>query len=498
LKTSLEERRILELNELKKENGQNPEIPLFQNSSSDTSVKTISSVVFVGKKIFSEVVDNLITLFCTLRKDLEKAELFDDVLSISKKIRDLNNILEKSLEEWEIVPEDLKSFINKNPKLIPERFNAKGSTGFVEQDSNQIKLKEIASIVIQKAVGTLHYLREVTFGDSDKLEDFERAIDKLQKVHDFSKSTKSEEIKNIPVASNIDQEHKNGIAQEKNTTTIKRAFSQHRMIFRPNSLQENFQPSKNLSASSQKNPQQSLNMPPCKEINMNESLNAQTIINISKSLDKNLDLVTPTRKFLRQGDLIIKEKQKAFLCHIFLFNDLILITREKYEQGNLEVLYSINLADARIINVADSEKTKNHFEISAGASCFSFFCDSFSEKESWFKDIKLQKNQLQIQQMKGSEVRRSNSLSMASTVYIEKSEIQKISTKKIYEKIDAETIKELNEDKSPQWKPITSSSAPNLRSSQTDLLNQIEKNIDEIFDFVHNVSLEGMNEDLNS
>jgi predicted O-linked N-acetylglucosamine transferase (SPINDLY family) len=59
----------------------------------------------------------------------------------------------------------------------------------------------------------------------------------------------------------------------------------------------------------------------------------QRVVDIQNSLDTEIDLVTISRRFVREGTLTfsIDDSTEYQDCHIFLFNDLILITREKKE-----------------------------------------------------------------------------------------------------------------------------------------------------------------------
>jgi len=53
--------------------------------------------------------------------------------------------------------------------------------------------------------------------------------------------------------------------------------------------------------------------------------NNQKVLDIQSSFDVDLDLVSPSRKLLREGKLLIVSKGKARTKDVYLFNDLLLI-----------------------------------------------------------------------------------------------------------------------------------------------------------------------------
>jgi len=133
----------------------------------------------------------------------------------------------------------------------------------------------------------------------------------------------------------------------------------------------------------------------------------QRIVDIQNSiLDAQLDLVTITRRFVQEGNMQLSiDNGEVSDCHIFLFNDLFVITKEK--KKGFELRGQVSLEDARIVNIADTEEMKNAFEVSVGKkviSKYTLIAPTVEEKASWLKELKLLKKEFQIKQAKGEQV----------------------------------------------------------------------------------------------
>jgi hypothetical protein len=66
-----------------------------------------------------------------------------------------------------------------------------------------------------------------------------------------------------------------------------------------------------------------------------------------------LDLLEPSRRFVREKEFSVLEAKKKRERKMYLFNDCILLTKPASKKEHLKGLYS--LADIRIVDVADTE-----------------------------------------------------------------------------------------------------------------------------------------------
>jgi len=127
------------------------------------------------------------------------------------------------------------------------------------------------------------------------------------------------------------------------------------------------------------------------------------IVDLQNSIDgPRIDLVTVTRRFIRQGNLTLKEKGEDSSQHILLFNDIMLLTKQKLNNktGKLtyEVKNQIALEDARVVNLSDTEDFKCAFEINVNQKSYKLSAVSEKDKEYWLKEIKLMKKDIQKKQ----------------------------------------------------------------------------------------------------
>eukprot|EP01114_Cavostelium_apophysatum_P002752 TRINITY_DN1243_c0_g1_i1.p1 TRINITY_DN1243_c0_g1~~TRINITY_DN1243_c0_g1_i1.p1 ORF type:complete len:1135 (-),score=369.28 TRINITY_DN1243_c0_g1_i1:198-3602(-) len=130
----------------------------------------------------------------------------------------------------------------------------------------------------------------------------------------------------------------------------------------------------------------------------------QRIVEIQNSIiDANLDLVTISRRFVREGNMMLSvDNGENTDNHIFLFNDLFVITKER--KKGYELKGQVSLEDARIVNIADTDVTKNALEVSVGSSKYTLSCPTAHEKTVWLKELKALKKEFQLRQVKGDKV----------------------------------------------------------------------------------------------
>jgi len=119
-----------------------------------------------------------------------------------------------------------------------------------------------------------------------------------------------------------------------------------------------------------------------------------------------LQLVSPSRRLLREGKLTLISNGHSRSKQVYLFNDLLLIRRGRSKplQGAIEEL--------GIINHADQETLKNVFEVTfkgTGEMMAMFSFPSEEEKNQWFKDIKKLIEEVQRKDIR--EIKRKATLS---------------------------------------------------------------------------------------
>lgn len=128
----------------------------------------------------------------------------------------------------------------------------------------------------------------------------------------------------------------------------------------------------------------------------------QRIVDIQASIsNSNLDLVTISRRFIREGRMMVASNSNDFQeSFIFLFNDLFLITKAKKKGYDLRG--QVPLEDAKIVDIADTEEILNAFETSVGKNRYVLSAPSRDEKNSWLKELKAIKKEFQKKKLKES------------------------------------------------------------------------------------------------
>ena len=128
--------------------------------------------------------------------------------------------------------------------------------------------------------------------------------------------------------------------------------------------------------------------------------NSKKVLEIQNQIESNeyLALVSPSRKFIREGNFTVienssKEKERT----IYLFNDLIIFTKPRRNMnGKDKFRYKLFLYNAKITDIAEdgknlceiSEKQTDDDDYSQNSSYLIFFPNN-DEKQSWVKEIKV-------------------------------------------------------------------------------------------------------------
>jgi len=135
--------------------------------------------------------------------------------------------------------------------------------------------------------------------------------------------------------------------------------------------------------------------------------NLQKILDVSQQIEskESLNLVSPSRRFVREGTFHVMEKGKPRERTVYLFNDLLVITKPaKHTSGKDHFKYQLSLNDAKIIDVADTDGIQNACEIrpkecedNKQANVIVF--GTPDEKKLWVREIKALVKEFQRKQL---------------------------------------------------------------------------------------------------
>ncbi|PRP74527.1 calmodulin-binding protein, partial [Planoprotostelium fungivorum] len=119
----------------------------------------------------------------------------------------------------------------------------------------------------------------------------------------------------------------------------------------------------------------------------------QRVVEIQDNFDPPLtfELVTNNRRFIKEATIRGKVyNQETTELNLFIFNDLLLITRKK-AKGAYQFKLKIALESLRYVELADTENSKNAFTLEHSevkSDSITIFAENNAEKSEWRKDIK--------------------------------------------------------------------------------------------------------------
>jgi len=128
--------------------------------------------------------------------------------------------------------------------------------------------------------------------------------------------------------------------------------------------------------------------------------NLQKIMDVQNQIEstEELNLVEPTRRFVREGTLKVIENGRTRERNTYVFNDLVVLTKGKKNlMGNKDLKdhfkAQFRLNDIQIVDVADTDERKNACEVrpkngSNKTFSFTFVFPTPNEKAEWVKEIK--------------------------------------------------------------------------------------------------------------
>jgi hypothetical protein len=126
---------------------------------------------------------------------------------------------------------------------------------------------------------------------------------------------------------------------------------------------------------------------------MSDTYSYQAVNDIFQKLwPKPIDLASPKRYLVREGDLIMfhANKRKKVSRHFYLFNDRLLITKSKNAKAKysyfLKIDISLRSKDIELERIPNS--TSGHeFRIHSSKTTYIFYASSVKEKDRWCTDI---------------------------------------------------------------------------------------------------------------
>lgn len=139
----------------------------------------------------------------------------------------------------------------------------------------------------------------------------------------------------------------------------------------------------------------------------------QKVIEIGSMVDGAKNLLSPSRRYVMEGDLhFVKDKHSdGRERHVFLFSDLILVTSRKGKE-KLKYRFEIDLDGASMINLSDTKKITNAFEVTREEGGkdkrWVFMCASPDMKKEWAAAVNTQ-----IKEFKKVAIRKLRSISSA-------------------------------------------------------------------------------------
>ena len=125
------------------------------------------------------------------------------------------------------------------------------------------------------------------------------------------------------------------------------------------------------------------------------------IIEIQNLMDGiSLDLITPSRRFVREGDTELRHKitGKGENRHLFLFNDLLVIARSKGGQ-RYDFRKAMDWGDCRFIVISEQGKVHHGFEIAHNGERYIFSCESKKDQDQWVADFKMMTKELTLKRL---------------------------------------------------------------------------------------------------
>ena len=113
------------------------------------------------------------------------------------------------------------------------------------------------------------------------------------------------------------------------------------------------------------------------------------------------ELVTPSRRFVREGETEVRHKitGKGENRYLFLFNDLVVIARAKGSSSRYEFRKALLWEDCRFIVISEQGKVKHGFEIAHQGQRYIFSCETKKEQDEWVDVFKMMNRELKLKKL---------------------------------------------------------------------------------------------------
>ena len=111
------------------------------------------------------------------------------------------------------------------------------------------------------------------------------------------------------------------------------------------------------------------------------------------------DLVTPSRRFVREGETEVRHKitGKGENRYLFLFNDLVVIAKKG--SSRCEFRKALLWEDCRFIVISEQGKVKHGFEIAHQGQRYIFSCETKKEQDEWVDVFKMMNRELKLKKL---------------------------------------------------------------------------------------------------
>eukprot|EP01094_Clydonella_sp_ATCC50884_P015859 TRINITY_DN2652_c1_g2_i1.p1 TRINITY_DN2652_c1_g2~~TRINITY_DN2652_c1_g2_i1.p1 ORF type:complete len:627 (+),score=159.62 TRINITY_DN2652_c1_g2_i1:1-1881(+) len=121
--------------------------------------------------------------------------------------------------------------------------------------------------------------------------------------------------------------------------------------------------------------------------------NLQRTMDIQTNIVEDVHILSPSRRFAREAEIMVNEGGKLKDRRLYLFNDLIILVKGIGRGPKEHLKEMVSMGDLRVVDVADTDDLQHAFELcnkSTAATKFSHVVKfpSVEDKNSWLKEIK--------------------------------------------------------------------------------------------------------------
>lgn len=119
-----------------------------------------------------------------------------------------------------------------------------------------------------------------------------------------------------------------------------------------------------------------------------EKQELEELIAIQHKFKNSPPLVAKNRVFIREGPLVKICRKNPKMRYFFLFTDCLVYARKIDAIGTTYMYHRmISLLRARVVDVSDTKRTTNAFQVLGSEKSFTLCCEDAAEKSSWMSSI---------------------------------------------------------------------------------------------------------------